>query len=73
MKADHWIRGIRSHVSGDVVSHNGKQVEMPIFGRGRSQMKLITGFATFDPASGDVVSQRDNQVEMSIFGRGAHK
>ncbi len=53
--------------SGDVVSHKGNQVEMTIFGRGRSQMKLITGFATFDPASGDVVSHSGNQVEMSIF------
>ncbi len=47
-----------------------RQVEMSIFGRQRSQMKLSIGYAAFDPASGDVVSHKGNQVKMSIFGRG---
>jgi hypothetical protein len=47
---------------GDVVSHRGNQVEMSIFGRGRSQMKAYSG-AAFGP-------QKKPDRKLSIFGRG---
>jgi hypothetical protein len=40
--------------SGDVVSRRGNQVEMPIFGSGRSQMKA-------HPAFGDTSAAGENR------------